>query len=84
MTLDFFRSQGVIYPELCFRTSSAVGFSVSIYAMGGGTDQTYQVMKWNESPGLGQDFSSWYQFCRPQFFATPELAAAAFVSEWQA
>src|SRR5258708_162040 len=33
--LAFFREQGVLYPELCYVTSRAVGFLVSIYWVAG-------------------------------------------------
>jgi hypothetical protein len=84
--LDFFRNQGVAYPELCFLVSSAVGFPVSIYWIGlGGPNAKstqYQVMRWDEDPGPGQEFWDWYLYNRPQFFASPELAAVTFVQEW--
>ena len=38
--LNFFRSQGVIYPELCFLVTAAIGFPVSIYALGIGDPDT--------------------------------------------
>jgi hypothetical protein len=85
--LDFFRSQGVAHPELCFLVWSAVGFPVSIYWMVGvavgATGTQYQVMRWDESPGPGYEFWNWYLDHRPQFFPAPELAAVAFVQEWQ-
>lgn len=85
--LEFFRNQGVAYPELCFLVSSAVGFPASIYWIGtgglGAKGTQYQVMRWDESPGPGKDFWDWYLDNRPQFFATPELAAVTFVQEWQ-
>ena len=86
MKLDFFRSQDVAYPELCFLVSSAVGFAVSIYWIGAGgpgaKDTQYQVMCWS-SRSPGEKFWDWYVFNKPQFFATPEEAAAVFVQEWQ-
>ena len=88
MTLEFFRSQNVLYPELCFLTSSAVGFPISIYWIGaevfGAKGDQYQVMRWDESDGLGKDFWGWYLNSKEQFFGTPEVAAAMFVREWQA
>jgi len=45
--LDFFRSQGVAYPELCHLVSSAVGFPISIYWLGKGPGRKgtkYQVI----------------------------------------
>jgi hypothetical protein len=87
MFLEFFRDQGVAYPELCFLTSTAVGFPVSIYWLGAGPSAKgakYQVMRWDESPGQSMEFWDWYLWKRPQFFDTPELAAATFVQEWQA
>jgi hypothetical protein len=75
-------------PKLCFLVSAAVGFPVSIYHLSVADDGTpgplYQVMRWDESPGPGHDFWDWYLWNRPQFFASPELAAVAFVQEWQA
>ena len=49
----------------------------------GATGTQYQVMRWDDSPGPGYEFWNWYLDNRPQFFATPELAAVAFVQEWQ-
>ena len=86
MKLDFFQSQKVAYPELCFLASSAVGFAVSIYWIGEGgpgtKDTQYQVMCLS-SCSAGEEFWDWYVFNKPQFFATPEKAAAIFVQEWQ-
>ena len=87
MTLDFFRRQGVMCPELCFLLSSAVGFPVSIYWMGTGgpgkKGTQYQAMPWDESPGPAQEFWIWYLCNRRQFYPKPVLAAAAFLKAWQ-
>jgi hypothetical protein len=83
--LAFFREQGVLYPELCYVTSRAVGFLVSIYWIAGvvlGEEGTwYQVMRWDEGPGPGEAFWDWYLLHKPQFFRSPERAAAVFVQE---
>jgi hypothetical protein len=86
MTPDFFRLHRVAYLELCFLTSAAVGFPVSIFWVGpagpGRPGTEYQVMPWDDE-GPGVEFWDWYAAERPQLFATPEAAAAAFVLEWR-
>ena len=81
----FFREQGLLCPALCYATSLAVGFVVSIYRIAGAIlaedGEWYQVMRWDDGPGPGQAFWLWYLLHRPQFFPTPEQAAAVFVEE---
>ena len=85
-TLDDFRDEAVIEPELCFITSVAVGFPVSIYWKLS-PRRRYQVMRWDDGPGPGKEFWDWYLWERRQFHPTPARAAAAFVAghaEWAA
>lgn len=92
MSLEWFRSQRVIEPDLCHSTSWAVGFPVSIYWLRwpwtpeSGT--RYQVMPWigTDSHPRVRPFWRWY-LDRPQWYRTPALAAAKFVQghrEWAA
>lgn len=74
------------YPELCFLTSSAVGHMVSIYWAGLGPREEgaqYQAMKWDDSPGPGQDFWQWHQVHKPPFFDSPEFACVAYVASFR-
>jgi hypothetical protein len=81
--LAFFLREKVIEPHLCYLTSAAVGFAVSIFWCGIlPRDTRYQVMRWDESPGRGLAFWQWYPWERPQYFDTPAEAATAFVHAW--
>lgn len=85
MDVAFSREQSLLCPELCYVTSLAVGFLVSIYRIAGvaiGEEGTwYQVMRWDDGPGPGQAFWLWYLLHKPQFFPSPERAAAVFVEK---
>jgi hypothetical protein len=86
VNLDFFRRAGVIYPELCYITSVAVGFPVAVYQLSAGAvakGKRYQIMRWDDDPGPGFEFWDWYLYEKPQFFTSPVRAAAVFVQEWQ-
>lgn len=86
MLLDFFCREGVNYPELCYLTSIAVGFpvTIAILVVGPGPGgKRYQVMRWDEREGPGLAFWNWYLCNRRQFFRRPARAAAVFVREWQ-
>jgi hypothetical protein len=73
--LEFLRRNGVIYPELCYLASRAVGHLVSVYhadatgetavAFFGFEGPAYQVMRWDESPGRGRAFWDWHLRDRP-------------------
>jgi hypothetical protein len=98
--LEFFQAQRVQHPELCYITSMAVGHPVSVYTGGspdrrfaaesraffGFEERAYQVMCWDDSPGPGKAFWSWYLGERPQWYSSPEAACAAYVAgyaEWR-
>lgn len=93
--LDFFFESKVLFPELCYVTSMAVGHAVSIYqglpsmidAFVRGTDvdfkekrRVYQVMKWSEKQDEFREFWWWHLWERPQWYPTPEKACAAYVA----
>jgi hypothetical protein len=81
--LAFFLREKVIEPHLCYLTSAAVGFAVSIYWYGlNPRDLKYQVMRWDEAPGRGLAFWQWYLWERPQYFDTSAEAASTFVHSW--
>jgi hypothetical protein len=40
-------------------------------------------MRWDESPGQGENFWDWYLHAKPQFFSSPEQAATMFVQHWR-
>jgi hypothetical protein len=80
--LSAFKKSGRIMPELSFVVSVAVGFAVSIYDKSGKKKKRYQVMRWDEGEGPGYEFWDWHLWHMPQFFDTPDAAAAAFVESW--
>ena len=74
----------MIFPELCYVTTYAVGFCVSVYRVAGfligKKREHYQVMRTTDGPGPGYEF--WRHRQRsdgPHFYPTPEAACAAFV-----
>ena len=92
--LNFFISQGVCFPLLCYLTTLAVGHMVSVYVgtasllkafeipvVEGG--EFYQVMRWNDAKGSGKEFWKEHLWNRPQWFVTPETACAAYVASYR-
>lgn len=86
LSLEFFESLNGFNPELCFVTSAAVGFLVSVFWEGpkgpGHAGTSYCVARWPESPGPGADFFGAYAQSTPQYHLSPEAACAAFVRAW--
>jgi hypothetical protein len=84
--LGFFEQSRVIEPHLCFTTSLAVGFAISIYwgELFRPGVRRYQVMRWDDGPGRGHAFWSWYLWEMPQWYESPAKAAAIFVQAWLA
>jgi hypothetical protein len=70
------------FPELSFLVSAAVQHPVSTCSFCG----LYQVMRWDDGPGPGDEFWSWHQ-SKPQLFESVESACVAYVAsyrEWMA
>lgn len=85
MTIEEFMKSGVIFPELCARTSAVCGFPITIYEVSFPDEPVvYQVMRWDDEPGPGLAFAEDYLWTQEQLHPTPEDACRAFLGAWQA
>jgi hypothetical protein len=73
----------LLFPELAYLMSAAVGHAATVYQCDRPPNAIYQVMRWNDGPGPGYEFWQWYSVVGPPWYASPESACVAYVARFK-